>query len=214
MQNSRSIFNHQAIEAHKYYPNLSIKGVVSNLYLQGTIDLQTEGGDDIATYFIRITYSENFPYSFPKLYEIGGDIPRDVNWHKYSDDSCCVTAPLVERLACVNGITILQFIRDYVVPYLSNQYHRKKFGCYKDEYAHGLKGVRQSYVDIMRTDNIELWAEYIDYAIYRTSPTIGRNSLCSCGSGRKYKYCHQLVLADLKKLNESELLTIKRSMYL
>lgn len=209
MQSGVEIFERQLCDVHNQYPELAIYRNLNEPYLQGSIDLQTDSGESLSSYFVKITHKDGFPNCFPNLYEVGGDIPSSADWHKYSDGSCCVTAPLIEKLACIRGITILEFIKSFAIPYLANQYHRKVFGHYKDEYSHGEVGILQSYKDVMQCDKIDMWIEYLDYALLRSEPNIRRNALCHCGSEKKYKNCHKLVLDNLRRLDREDLLNIK-----
>jgi hypothetical protein len=206
MQLGKNIFDSQLQSAIDEYPNLTIKGEEDNRYLSGSINICDEGGMVIQSFFIEIRYSDGFPSKFPILYEVGGYIPRDIDWHKYQDDSCCVAVAPIETICCRNGITINAFIKKHVIPYLANQFYRKNFGKYKDEYAHGIKGLIESYQDIMRTSDMKLWSEYLSYIIEGTKPAIGRNSLCTCGSGKKYKHCHLKVLEDLKIIGKKDII--------
>jgi uncharacterized protein YecA (UPF0149 family) len=58
----------------------------------------------------------------------------------------------------------------------------------------------------MRTSDMKLWSEYLSYIIEGTKPAIGRNSLCTCGSGKKYKHCHLKVLEDLKIIGKKDII--------
>ena len=171
------------------YKHLKIRQQNGQKYLWGTIDITSPAGEVIQDFLIEIHCHEGFPKRFPTLYEIGGYIPKEADWHKYSDDSCCITADPVEILACKNGISLYSFIKDYVIPYLANQYFRKNFGHYKNEYAHSIKGIFQAYCDIMKTPDVTSWKRYIACAFGSTSINISRNAPCFCGSGKKWLTC-------------------------
>lgn len=206
MQDSYWIFDSQLDSAISEFPNLAIKGKMGDRYLSGSINICDEEGKVIQSFFIEIRHKDGFPNRFPVLYEVGGYIPRDVDRHKYQDDSCCVTTASIEKISCRNGIAINVFIKKHVIPYLANQFYRKNFGKYKDEYSHGLTGLLESYQDIMRTSDVKLWSEYLKYVIKGTEPTVGRNSLCACGSGKKHKHCHMKVLEDLRTIGKSDII--------
>ncbi len=206
MQNSYALFEEQLSFACDEYPHLRIKEKDEVKYLWGTIDIHDIEGNIIQSFFIEIHHGDKFPYGFPFLYEIGGFIPRSVDWHKYSDDLCCVTAEPIEIIACRNKITLCSFIENYAIPYLANQYHRKEFGSYKDEYAHGAVGLFQAYCDIMKTADTSLWKRYILCALGVYKVNLSRNANCFCGSGKKFKHCHMLVFQDLNNIGEEILL--------
>ena len=123
-------------------------------------------------YEIAIRLSEN-QTGWPKVFETGGRIKRIaeeigkplVDLHIYPrDNSCCLGI-------CVNSdITLYDFIVRKVYPYFVWQAY---FDKYKKpppcgEYSHDFKGIE----------------EYL-----KNLKEIGRNDLCICGSGEKYKRC-------------------------
>lgn len=207
MLDNYCLFENQLQPICDEYINLKIKQKNSGLkYLKGTIDISDIDGNILYAFFIEIHYKEGFPKKFPELYEIGGFIPNDADWHKYSNDLCCVTVDPCESIYCRNGITIYTFIKEYVIPFLAHQYYRKIFGEYRAEYAHGYIGLAQAYEDIMKTSDRNVWIEYLKYALGGERPNIARNSTCTCGSGKKYKHCHLQVLEDLKAIGREDLL--------
>lgn len=56
----------------------------------------------------------------------------------------------------------------------------------------GLGGDRYRHGDLFGYDGgVALLAEILPFALSRPRATVGRNDPCPCGSGRKYKQCHQ-----------------------
>lgn len=87
------------------------------------------------------------------MFEPGGDIPQDADWHKNNDGSCCITVGPDEIEKCWYGITVTDFIVRYAIPYLANQIFRKQTGYYKNgEYAHGRQGLIQYYISLQKKD--------------------------------------------------------------
>lgn len=212
MRNSYEVFEEQLPMVCREYKHLKIRQQNGQKYLWGTIDITSPAGEVIQDFLIEIHCHEGFPKRFPILYEIGGYIPREADWHKYSDDSCCITADPVEILACKSGISLYSFIKDHVIPYLANQYFRKNFGHYKNEYAHGINGIFQAYCDIMKTPDITSWKRYIACAFGSTSINISRNAPCFCGSGKKYKHCHMQVFQDIRDIGKETIVQHMRMM--
>lgn len=206
MQSSYALFEEQLTIACNQYRQLKIKERNGEKYLWGTIDVHDVDGNLIQSFFIEIHCGDKFPYGFPQLYEIGGYIPRSIDWHKYSDDLCCVTVDPIEIIICKNGITLCSFIENHVIPYLANQYYRKEFGAYKAEYAHGSVGLFQAYCDIMKTSDTSLWKRYILCALGAYKVNLSRNANCFCDSGKKYKHCHMIVFQNLKCIGKKNLL--------
>ena len=58
----------------------------------------------------------------------------------------------------------------------------------------GLKDVHHEIAKFKRENTTEEWlydtGHVSPHTVVRTSPKVGRNEPCPCGSGRKYKQCH------------------------
>lgn len=206
MPKGYKIFENQLADTCLELPNLRIKTKNEQKYLQGIIDIKNSEQETIQSFFIEIYYAKGFPYRFPKLLEVGGSIPCNPDWHKYSDNSCCITVDPDEILQCKHGINIIEFIRKQVIPYLANQCYKKITGKYKDEYPHGNKGIFVFYTALMKTSDQEKWIQYIKYAFGIEKLKIGRNDLCICGSRCKFKKCHQLVFDALRQIGKDNIL--------
>lgn len=187
------------------YPDLKIKEKDKRQFLKGIIDISNIDNETIKNFLIEIHWKPLFPFRFPKLFETGGDIPCKADWHKYSDNSCCLTVEPEEILLCKDGISVLSFIQRQVIPYLANQCYRVIEGNYKNEYPHGYEGVRVFYTELMKTSNVSKWFEYLDYAFYKKSFNNERNKPCFCGSGLKYKRCHDMIFNQLRIIGKERL---------
>lgn len=186
------------------YQNLQLKKDGQNMYLKGVLDILNENGDVAGSFLVEIHSSERFPYRFPKLYEVGGDIPLHADWHKYDDSSCCLTVEPDEIIICKYGISVMKFIENIAVPYFANQLYRKIEGKYLNEYPHGIKGYRVFYSALFKDDKITFWMDCLERAFNNTKTR--RNDKCYCNSGEKYKKCHLPVEDKLKILGKNKVL--------
>lgn len=189
----------------KKYPNLAIKNKNGKDFLKGIIDIPDESGAAVGSFSVEIHSTEKFPYRFPKLYEVGGDIPNSPDWHKYNDNSCCLTVEQEEIILCHHGITILKFIETIVIPYFANQLYRKREGKYLNEYPHGLAGVKVFYTELFRSTDFSAWYKCCESAFVKRK--IGRNDKCYCSSGQKFKNCHLPIEERLQILGKVKVLT-------
>lgn len=189
----------------KKYPNLNIRNKNGRDFLKGILDVSDENGDIVGSFSIEIYPTEKFPYRFPTLYEVGGDIPNHPDWHKYNDTSCCLTVEQDEIIKCKYGITILQFIEDIAKPYFANQLYRKREGRFLNEYPHGLEGFKVFYVDLFKGDDVSLWLKCCESAFIKCKTK--RNDKCYCNSGQKFKNCHLPVEDKLQFLGRDKVLT-------
>lgn len=180
------------------FSQLKIKKEGNVPFLKGILDIPDDENNIVGSFAIEIYPTVGFPYRFPKLLEVGGDIPCEVDWHKYSDNSCCLTVPANEILICKNGITILRFIKEHAIPYFANQLYRKKTGKYLNEYSHGIKGIYEFYVDLFHSKDFSIWIKCLNVAMGKSK--IERNSPCYCGSNIKYKKCHLPIECELANI--------------
>ena len=129
---------------------------------------------------------------WPKVFEIGGKYRRIskkcevpiIDLHIYPHNSACC---LGLKYRDSQRLCIEDFLHELVIPFFYRLSYTDKFGIDRSrkdlwgEYSHGDKGVIEHFLEIMN--------------IARYNP--GRNDLCPCESGRKYKKCH---LGEVKSL--------------
>jgi hypothetical protein len=212
--NNYAIFLSQLLSVTEKYNSLIIKEENGHKYLKGILDIKNDDNINVGAFLIELHYVNSFPKRFPKLKEVGGDIPNIGDWHKYPDESCCITVEPDEIIKCKQGITLLSFIEQYAIPYFANQIYKKNFNRYLNgEYAHNADGLKQFYTELFRTTNTLKWFEYWEYAFKIKVLNYPRNRLCFCGSNKKFKHCHDIVfykariigsnqiLSDFKKMN-------------
>lgn len=200
-------FCHQFDSVIKEFPHLKIKELDGEKYLKGILDIVDEHKNVVGSFSIEIKYCVDFPYKFPLLYEVGGDIPNFPDWHKYINDMCCITVEPDEILKCKNGISIIRFIENYAVPYFANQIYRKLNGVYKNgEYSHGILGLLEFYSNLFQTSDKSKWREYVKLVSSGKTIKLGRNDRCFCGSNLKYKNCHDKIFYNINRLGIKQII--------
>ena len=133
---------------------------------------------------------------WPKVYEVGGrhrQIAKkcnveiiDLHFHS-DDDTCCLGLKFRDN----RSLSIRVFFEELVIPFFYQLSYTEKFGIAASqndlwgEYSHGVKG------------RLEYLTEISNFA----KQNLGRNDLCLCGSGKKYKKCH---LDEVESLKRSE----------
>ena len=197
----RSLFEQNLPAAVAAYPNLQIVGEPGRQYLRGILDVPDGAGGVAFSYLVEIKPVARYPYRYPIAYEVGGDIPVGADNHKYSDNSLCLGVEAEEVIQCHKGLSIVEFIVKVLIPHLANQYYRHITGAYLQEYAHGDKGVRQYYEKMLGTSDVAIWA-----ALFRAAfvNRIERNNPCCCGSGKKYKKCHEPIVQSLRLIGKEQ----------
>ncbi len=189
---------------NKEYPNFQKKTVSGYSYLKGILDIPDDEGNIVGAFSIEIHPSKDFPYAFPILTEVGGEIPCEADWHKFQDNSCCLTVPAKEKLLCKNGITLIWFVKNIAIPYFANQLYKRQTGCYLQEYSHGRYGIREFYEELFHTQDIGVWRRCLQGAFGKLKHE--RNERCYCNSGKKFKICHLPIEEDVKKIGVKQVI--------
>ena len=79
--NGYKIFEEQVTDVLAKYKELSFKIEDGIPCVFGLIHLTDENGNIEDTYQIEIKPTLNYPFRFPQLFETGGRIPRNIDWH-------------------------------------------------------------------------------------------------------------------------------------
>ena len=206
VNNSYLIFKKEAEIILNDYPGLILDADDTNTApsISGIIKLEDEDSLTIDSYSIKIVSSENYPNHFPYVFETGGRIPLNIDWHVYpSDGHCCICSVPDEILICRSGINLHSFIEKQVKPYFFNQKHRELFGYFLKERSHGNEGNVQFFIDTLKTKDLTAIVEYLNFIKQQNEPN--RVSLCFCGSGIKYRKCHREVYRMLSAFTNDEL---------
>jgi hypothetical protein len=153
-----------------------------------------------------------YPNSFPIVKELGERIPFNIDRHKYSDASCCLTTKAKEQLLLKKKIkTLDSFIANIVIPFFqNNSYFEINNEYINGDYKHGIIGVFEAYKEITNITDTKLLLDFLYNRIIRKK--YRRSDLCFCKSGTKFKGCHlsnyndlflidkEIIIADIKQL--------------
>lgn len=198
------IFESQIDGIIEYYPKLAKFKIGGNYIIKGEVELVDIMGDLIDTYQIEIHQTSEFPFRFPFLYETGGRIPRNIDWHVFEQTGhCCIKVIPEEILICSKGIILLEFLKGQVIPYLFNQTFRRLNGFFLNERSHGVKGCVEFYFDQLRVNNIYDMVFLLQFIQKGIEPSKVRK--CFCGSGKKYSKCHRTAFRNLVRIGSQEL---------
>jgi ubiquitin-protein ligase len=182
------------------FPKLILEKSAKGLYhCVGEIDIFDNNNNYWDSFQIKIKLPNGYPYSFPKVFTVGNRIPIEEDRHINKDSSCCVTVLHEEILRASRGITIIQFINEFVVPFFANQLYFEKHKKWANgDYLHRIDGIIQFYKEQTHLKTID---EII--LLLKKLPNIrqlGRNDKCFCNSELKYKNCHLLSLNKILSL--------------
>lgn len=191
-------------ETFKVFPQLRLMEDKTVPYIAGEINITDTQGCVLDSYQIEIYPSDNYPYMFPDVFETGGKIPRDVDWHIYpASGRCCVKIPPEETLICKGGITMIEFISGQLIPYLFNQTFRRENGYYINERSHGAKGFIEYYGEVLKISRVTQIVAWLKFIIRGEEPN--RVAMCPCGSNIKYRNCHRQQFRMLSLINKEDL---------
>jgi len=177
------------------YPNLKFDK--ENGVLKGYHDVDI---DDI--YNIEV-YIQDFPIRYPIVYETGGRIKKDADWHIYTDTgSCCFGTEAQEQISVKTRVKTLEDFLDYIViPYFQNNSYKEEFGVYYNgEYSHGALGNIESYRDILKVENLFLIQMLLKLRL-RGFHFLS-SSKCYCGLQKPIEKCHGIYYEQLFLIND------------
>lgn len=192
-----------AAKAQQVHPRLHLKqdGIPE---LSGTIVLKDSSGFEIDNYQVKIQASLGYPYYFPLVFETGGKIPINIDWHVYENDGhLCICTTTDEYIKTIKGMPLDLFITNELTPYLFNQTYRREKGFFLNEMDHGEKGQLQSLKNILNTNDINNIKWFLLMA--KNSFKQNRTSDCFCLSGKKYRHCHRDILETFKQLDTNKI---------
>lgn len=178
--------------------SLYLKKYTSKIYeVTGTVRYASPDSEpDVFEVVIRV--EDNYPFVIPTLLETGGRYPFRGARHFNEDGTCCVEVPAVLKKAARKGLRLREYIERFVVPFFANQIYFDSKGEFLSERSHGVEGIREHVASIVGTYEKAEIQHLIK--LLSIGQKVGRNSGCVCGSGVKYKYCHQKMLTELNRL--------------
>lgn len=195
-----TIFEEQIPVVIDKYQELSYKNDDGIPCVFGSLVLTDENGNNEDVYQIEIKATPNYPNSFPLVFETGGRIPKNIDWHIFeTTGNCCIASPPEEIIICNSGLTLLSFIENQVKNYFYSQVFRNQNGYFLKERSHGSKGWIEFFEETFMTNNIF----NIEFGLNQIieGKKIDRVSLCFCESGKKYRKCHKRSYDILSKLS-------------
>jgi hypothetical protein len=182
----------------KSFPKLQAKEISGKTIICGDIDLISDEGEKLDSYSIEIHPTEDYPGSYPLLFEVSGKIPRNIDWHVYSDGHWCLGVPIEEKIDCSYGINLIDFVKKQVLGFLYSQTFRRRNGYFYRERSHGIIGSFEFYIEYLSLHNV--YEVYQALSIATNYAEMKSNAKCFCGSKRKFRKCHRRLLRKLRKI--------------
>ena len=143
----------------------------------------------ITRFDIVMVLAPDFPNQKPKVFEIGGRIPRRTDRHINPDGDCCVTV-WEHWFTSADDHSFAGFLNGPVHEYFLGQYWYEKTGKWPfGEWAHGLRGLEEAYADVLGIRNEK--TDIIYHLKLLSNDWPKGHWLCPCGSGKRLRYCHR-----------------------
>lgn len=158
--------------------------------IDGEFDVIDADGHKWETYGISILVSPKFPYDLPCLIETSNKIEHSVEWHN-DYGFCCLATKAIIYNDLGSPISLLKWMDRFVHDFLANHVVKVLDKNYpKGEYPHYEEGMIVGYKEIfgLNTDSEVMRRLKLLCGIL----SLGRNEMCFCGSGKKYKRCFLL----------------------
>lgn len=172
------------------YPALVKTLVKGETYVYGSFDAYDSATDTfIESHQILIAFPEDYPYRFPKVWEVTGKIPQIADRHVFSSGNLCFGNKLDEAMVCSRGINLIWFLENVLNPHLCREYVREHRGDYPDgERSHDTEGLWEGFYELFKSQDKQSILEALRTILYGSK--LERNTPCFCRSGRKFKHCH------------------------
>lgn len=175
--------------------------------LIGEIELLSETGIYIDIFNVEIIIPKCFPKCFPRVKELDEKIPRDISRHVIpKDNTLCLAVQIEEMLICQNGITLLWFIDNVLVPRLCEEYRVNNGEKYQKEYSHDFGGTWEFLFKKLDIDTPDLVLKFIKALANKKRPN--GNSPCLCGSNKPFRLCHKRNVTSLQHIKNETLKTL------
>jgi hypothetical protein len=173
--------------------------------ISGNIPIIDDDGNYWHTYQIEIYYKERFPFVFPTVFEVGGAIPRIADWHINVDGSCCLDNEFSQEIKCFQGLSLVNFTKKELIPWLANQSYRRTTGNYiNGEQSHGDVGRIDFFMEELDASNL---FECINWLVkITTDEVLPRQGMCICNSGKKWRHCHKSKFDRLRLISKPSLI--------
>ena len=180
------------------YPSLTRVEEGNFVRVKGTLPLTHSKHGEFDRYEVLIKFPVKYPKCFPRVIETSMKIPRIADRHVNSDNTLCLAVEPEEQSITKNGITFLYFIEKVLIPHLARETYRCAKGVYPEgEYSHGNEGIWEYFETSMNQKDRKKIISELEEIVNNRWP--GRNDLCSCGSGKKFKKCHMNIWSEVLK---------------
>lgn len=189
-------------EVNSVYPNLHFYLRNDLVFIRGSFPVLYDG-KVLDRYVVEIELLRDYPKSVPVVREVGGRIPRTVDYHMDEKGEACLFLPEERWKVCPASTTFLDFLKGPVHNFFLGQSLVRlgqpwPFGAW----AHGRRGKLEYYIELIGTKDSNVILRYLDYL---SKPKIKGHWDCPCGSGKRLRNCHFNKILGLRNKITPEL---------
>ena len=183
-------------------PRLSAVRDGANIVVRGNYLLFENGvianpAGPISEFEIEMVVSERFAKREPKVFEVGGRIPRIADRHVNDDGDCCITV-WENWLVCAGDHSFAAFLNGPVNEFFLGQYSFETTGKWPfGERPHGPKGLEEAYADALGITHKKKDLIYHLRLLSQDWPK--GHWRCPCSSGKILRHCHRDEMMVLHK---------------
>lgn len=181
-------------------PKLSASAEGSKIIVRGSffvfeMSVVSAPTGPITAFDIEMELSSRYPRCEPRVFEVGGRIPRTPARHVNPDGDCCVTV-WENWLATAPDHSFASYVSGPLNEYFLGQYWFEEKGEWPfGERAHGSTGLQEAYADALGIPNSKDGLVYHLRLLSQDWPK--GHWLCPCGSGKMLRHCHRDDLMEL-----------------
>lgn len=182
-------------EVRQCFPHLHFHASREAVMAKGTFPV-IHDGVELARYSVHVMIPGSYPQDFPLVYETGGRIPRELDYHISKEGLACLFLPELRTKVFPVGAPLLDFFTGPVYQYFLGQALVERgeqwpFG----EWRHGADGTYDYYSDRLNTNDIHTIIRYIE--ALATKKQKGYKP-CPCGNEKKLRECHGFFVHKLR----------------
>jgi len=147
---------------------------------------------------IEMLIDRDYPSQLPRVYEYGEKTIKNYI-HLYSDElnTFCLGTDFDLHLKMYPSYNFSNFLEIIAWFLVDEAYYSLNNEFLIGDRGHFQKGIKETYIEFFSLQSIQglkcLWDNF-----FFSGNTVN-NKPCFCGSGKKYKYCHQGVVNIIKK---------------
>ncbi|MER8954544.1 hypothetical protein NKH98_17750 [Mesorhizobium sp. M0833] len=163
--------------------------LVEGAYLVFEQDVIAAPDGAIAEFQIRMELRVVYPRHEPKVFEVGGRIPRIPDRHINPDGDCCITV-WENWLVTANDHSFRSFLGGPINEYFLGQFWFERTGKWPfGEREHGTPGLEEAYSDALGIANRRKSLLYHVRLLTQHWPK--GHWPCPCGGGLRLRHCHR-----------------------